>query len=67
MISTLGYGLFIWALGHGPMGAVSALREMSILFALLLGWLLLREQLTFRKIAAATIMLGGFLLIHQGR
>jgi drug/metabolite transporter (DMT)-like permease len=44
VFSLLGYGAIIWALSLSSMGQVSALRETSILFAVLMGRIFLREQ-----------------------
>ena len=37
---------------HDAMGAVSALRETSVVFAALIGWLCLGERLTPRRVAS---------------
>jgi drug/metabolite transporter (DMT)-like permease len=54
VFSLLGYGAIIWALSLSPMGQVSALRETSILFAVLMGRIFLREPLTMNRIVAGT-------------
>jgi hypothetical protein len=36
--------VFLWALSRGPVGAVTALREISVLFAVLIGMVLYREK-----------------------
>ena len=45
-ISLAAYGAIIWAMQASPMGAVSALRETSVVFAALLGAAFLGERLT---------------------
>ena len=50
VISTLAYGVALWAMSRSPMAQVSALRETSILFAAILGALLLREPISARRI-----------------
>ena len=53
------FGVFMWALARAPVGAVSALRETSIVFAALIGALVLREAATWwRYASASTVMLG---------
>ena len=53
------FGIFMWALGRAPVGAVSALRETSILFAAALGALALKERMTpLRYLSATAVMLG---------
>jgi drug/metabolite transporter (DMT)-like permease len=59
LISLLAYGLILWAMQHAPLGPVSALRETSVVFAALIGWLLLGQPLGLRRgIACAVIAIG---------
>ena len=58
-ISTLGYGIALWAMSGSPMAQVSALRETSILFAAVLGALLLREPLSLRRIVGGVGIAAG--------
>ena len=58
-ISLLAYGAIIWAMQTSPMGAVSALRETSVVFAALLGAAFLGERLTALRIAACCIIAAG--------
>ena len=58
-ISLLAYGAIIWAMQTSPMGAVSALRETSVVFAALLGAAFLGERLTGLRIAACCIIAAG--------
>jgi drug/metabolite transporter (DMT)-like permease len=55
-ISLLAYGAIIRAMQTSPMGAVSALRETSVVFAALLGAAFLGERLTGLRIAACCII-----------
>jgi len=59
VISFLAYGAIIWAMQVSPMGAVSALRETSVVFAALLGTIFLNERLTGWRIAACCIIAAG--------
>jgi drug/metabolite transporter (DMT)-like permease len=59
LISLAAYGTIIWALQANPMGAVSALRETSVVFAALLGAAFLGERLTAWRIAACCIIAAG--------
>jgi drug/metabolite transporter (DMT)-like permease len=59
VISILAYGAIIWAMQGSPMGAVSALRETSVVFAALLGAMFLGERLTAQRIAACCIIAAG--------
>ena len=55
----LSYGVVIWALTMAPMGRVSALRETSILFAVIIGVVFLKEKPTLPRITAALMIAGG--------
>jgi drug/metabolite transporter (DMT)-like permease len=59
VISLLAYGAIIWAMQASSMGAVSALRETSVVFAALLGATFLRERLTGWRIVACCIIAAG--------
>ncbi|HZE52079.1 MAG TPA: EamA family transporter [Bradyrhizobium sp.] len=56
LISLAAYGAIIWAMEASAMGAVSALRETSVVFAALLGAAFLNERLTGLRIAACCII-----------
>jgi drug/metabolite transporter (DMT)-like permease len=56
LISLAAYGVIIWAMQNNPMGAVSALRETSVVFAALLGAAFLGERLTGPRLAACCII-----------
>jgi drug/metabolite transporter (DMT)-like permease len=59
LISLAAYGAIIWAMQGSAMGAVSALRETSVVFAALLGAAFLNERLTGLRIAACCIIAVG--------
>lgn len=63
LVSLVAYAIVIYAMAHAPMGAVSALRETSVLFALLIGYLFLKETLTLRKVLACVVIALGILMI----
>ncbi|MEX5546134.1 DMT family transporter [Pseudomonas pergaminensis] len=63
LVSLLAYGIVIYTMSHAPMGAVSALRETSVLFAALIGYLFLGESLTVRKVLACVVIATGTMLI----
>ena len=53
----------MWAFTQAPIALVSALRETSIIFALLIGVVALKERLDLIKLGAtATTLFGVFLL-----
>ena len=59
LISLAAYGAIIWAMQESAMGAISALRETSVVFAALLGAAFLNERLTPLRIAACCIIAAG--------
>lgn len=63
-LSTVAYGIAIWAMTVAPIALVAALRETSVLFATLLSTLLLREPWRAPRIAATLIVLTGALLLR---
>ncbi len=58
------YGMVIYALSAAPMGPVAALRETSVVFAALLGALVLKERFGAWRIASAAIVALGLLLLR---
>ncbi|HTA29916.1 MAG TPA: EamA family transporter, partial [Candidatus Cybelea sp.] len=63
-VSVIAYGIVVWAMAHGPMGPVSALRETSALFAVIMGCLFLKEKFTLQKIVAAVLIMAGNITLH---
>ena len=62
-ISYLVYAIVLWGFTLAPIPIVSALREIGIVFALLIGTLFLKEKFTYLKtIAVLTIFFGVILL-----
>ena len=66
VLSAAGYGIVIWAMTEAPIALVAALRETSVLFAAVLGALLLREPFGRRRIAAALLVAAGAALVRFG-
>jgi len=64
--SVLAYVIVVWAMTKAPIAMVTALRETSTMFALLIGVTFLGERLTKGKIAATLITLCGVLLLRFG-
>lgn len=61
------YALVIWSFTQAPIAIVTALRETSIVFALLIGVFALGERLDLAKVAATMATLVGAALIRFGR
>lgn len=53
VLAALGYTVVIWVVASHPMAHVSALRETSVLFAALIGWLFLGESFGRRRVLAS--------------
>ncbi|MDF1619713.1 DMT family transporter [Pseudothioclava nitratireducens] len=56
------YAISIWAMTVAPIALVAVLRETSILFAVLIGWLVFRERMTRHKALAAGLIVCGVVL-----
>jgi drug/metabolite transporter (DMT)-like permease len=56
----------IWAMTLAPIAVVAAIRETSILFAVLIGWLLFGERMDGSKAVAALLIVGGVVLTRIG-
>jgi drug/metabolite transporter (DMT)-like permease len=64
--SSAAYAIVIWAMAQAPIAVVAALRETSILFALLLSARYLRERLTVARVVGALLIVGGAILLRLG-
>jgi len=64
LLSALGYGIVIWAMGKAPLAHVSALRETSVILAAIIGTALLGEPFGRRRILAAVLVAAGNGLLH---
>ena len=60
--SLVAYGIAVWAMTQAPIALVAALRETSILFAVLIGWLVFGDKMNAGKAIAATFILAGVAL-----
>ncbi len=68
LIAMWGYGSVVWATTLGPIGPVAALRETSVVFAVAIGGMFLRERVTALRVAAAGLVaLGAVLLVTGSR
>lgn len=67
LLMMLTYGLVIYAFTQGPLAYVSALRETSILFAAIIGAVMLKESFGLKRIAAAAVIVAGIVLLQLGR
>ena len=60
----LAYGIVIFAMTRAPMGSVSALRETSVLFAVLLARIFFGEKLTSRRVLSVLVIAAGALCLE---
>ena len=58
------YWIAIWAMTQAPIATVAALRETSVLFAIVIATVVLKEKLTPWRLAAAFVISGGTLLLR---
>lgn len=61
------YALVVYAFTQAPIAMVTALRETSIVFALLIGVVFLREPLNLLKVAATATTLAGAALLRMAK
>ncbi|MCT8329969.1 EamA family transporter [Albidovulum sediminis] len=56
------YAVAVWAMTLAPIALVAALRETSILFAVLIGWLLFAERMTPAKALSVAMIAAGVIV-----
>ncbi len=67
VVNVLAYFLYNYALSRIPASQVSPYVNLIPVFSMLIGWLILNEQLTFFQYAAASLVLGGSLAGQERR
>ena len=63
ILSSLAYGIALWAMTRAPVAAVAALRETSVIFAALIGAWLLKEGHLGRRVAGAATVAAGVIAL----
>ena len=63
LASAAAYGLVLYAVRWAPVGYVTALRESSVVLAALAGWRYLAEGFGRARLASATVVLTGLILL----
>src|SRR5215472_7372678 len=63
LLSLVAYGIVLWAQTRAPLAEVAAIRETSVVFAALIGWRLFAESFGIRRVAAASLVAAGIVLI----
>jgi drug/metabolite transporter (DMT)-like permease len=61
--SLAGYGSYVWLLRNAPTSLVSTYAYVNPVVAVLLGWVILGEQITLRTVVAGVIVLASVALI----
>lgn len=59
LCTVLSYAIVLWAMTRAPIAAVAALRETSVIFAAIIGSVLLKEQMGRLRIAGAVVVACG--------
>lgn len=65
-MSLAAYAAALWAMTRAPIGTVAALREVSVLFGVLLGAVVLREAVGWSRWLAAGVIVAGAVLVRLG-
>ena len=60
------YAIALWAMTRAPVASVAALRETSVLFAALLGTLLLKERFGVQRAVGTSVIVGGVMALRFG-
>ncbi|MGB6457348.1 MAG: DMT family transporter [Streptosporangiaceae bacterium] len=63
LLSTVAYGIVLWAQTRAPLAEVAAIREISVVFAALIGVAVLGEDFGRRRVVAAVVIATGIVLI----
>ncbi|MGI9425067.1 MAG: EamA family transporter [Hyphomicrobiaceae bacterium] len=63
-MALLSYGTAIWAMTLSPIAHVAAVRETSVVFAAILGVILLKEAIVPARVMAAGIVLCGLIILR---
>lgn len=61
------YAIVVYAFTQAPIALVTALRETSIIFALLIGVVVLKERLDLAKVVSTMVTIGGAALLRLAR
>ena len=63
LLALAAYGIVLWAQTRAPLAEVAAIREISVVFAALIGMIFLRERFGLRRTAAAAVIAAGIILM----
>ena len=60
------YAIALWAMTRAPVASVAALRETSVLFAALLGAVLLKERFSGQRVLGTAVIVAGVMALRFG-
>ena len=60
------YAIALWAMTRAPVASVAALRETSVLFAALLGTVLLKERFGLQRALGTAVIVAGVMALRLG-
>lgn len=63
-VSFIAYALALWAMTQAPISLVAALRETSVLFAVLIGICVFKEKVGALRVASALAIVGGITMMR---
>lgn len=66
LASLASYAIALWAMTRAPVALVAALRETSVLFAAVIGTLLLREPFGWQRAAGTAVVVAGVIALRFG-
>ena len=64
VLSIVNFGIVLWVISFTPMGPVAAVRETSVVFAALIGAVLMGEAFGLRRVLGALAIAAGIALIN---
>lgn len=67
LVSLWAYWIVLWASTQAPLSLVAAVREVSMVFAVLIGVIFLKERLEVRKVMSVFVTLAGTMLLRVSR
>lgn len=63
LLSLVGYWIVVWAMSQSPLAPISALREVSIIIAAIIGTLILKEGFGTTRILSSILVAAGVILM----
>jgi drug/metabolite transporter (DMT)-like permease len=66
LASAVAYSAYVWLIGNAPMSLVSTYAYVNPVIAVILGFMILSEPITYDVILGLTIVVGGVILVVSG-